>query len=58
MAPPAIPFEEGTQGLQPLGSRGSKAVLASTGGNNDAIDGGRGLIGPMAASKLLDSFVC
>jgi hypothetical protein len=40
--------------LQPLGSSGSKALLAPTVCDHDSVDRGRCLVASMSAPKLLD----
>lgn len=55
---PAVPLEQGPQGLQAFGGRGGEAVLSRALSDDDSVDGGGRLVAAVGAAKLLDGLVC
>lgn len=55
---PAITPQQRAQRLQALGSRGGKAVLPPTAGDDDAVDWSRGLVAPVGPTKLCHTAYC
>lgn len=49
---------EGPQALQAASHSSSKAALSPQGGEQQAVLGGVGLVGPVRPAKLLNGFVC